>query len=331
MRSELPGPFEGRPGGRRPRIRRPLARDGGCATRALTGFSWWLVHSNVLACLKVPAASSTVIGLRGSRPLSSGLGAARPRSEPRPFCLRGLMAARPARRADSRRSRSGAGRVLVTSGSAGIAHPSGRIDDHTHQLVIPLVPVAEDLRPRTGDERMLADPCCGAGQGVPGVSGGHGLRYRLLLLPVGTWLALTRPAREDDTGRSARRIPAPVLVVLAAAVGRVGGFYGIGGGSILAPVLIGTGRRPSQVAPAALASTLPTSVAGVITFAILSIHEPGAVAPDWDTGIALGVGGLAGAYTGARLQSHLPDALIRRLVGVLVIAIGVRYLWSGLG
>jgi uncharacterized membrane protein YfcA len=55
------------------------------------------------------------------------------------------------------------------------------------------------------------------------------------------------------------------------------------------------------------------------------------VAPDWDIGIALGAGGLAGAYTGARLQSHLPDALIRRLAGVLVIAVGARYVWSGLG
>jgi uncharacterized membrane protein YfcA len=54
------------------------------------------------------------------------------------------------------------------------------------------------------------------------------------------------------------------------------------------------------------------------------------VSPDWDTGIALGIGGLAGAYTGARLQSHLPYALIRTLVGILVIAIGARYLWSGL-
>jgi hypothetical protein len=54
------------------------------------------------------------------------------------------------------------------------------------------------------------------------------------------------------------------------------------------------------------------------------------VAPDWSTGIALGVGGLAGAYTGARLQARLPDVLIRRLVGILVIAIGARYLWSGL-
>jgi uncharacterized protein len=74
-----------------------------------------------------------------------------------------------------------------------------------------------------------------------------------------------------------------------------------------------------------------TSIAGMITFTILSIHEPGSVAPNWPTGIALGVGGLACSYTGARLQSRLPDTLIRRLVGILVIAIGARYLWSGLG
>ncbi len=40
---------------------------------------------------------------------------------------------------------------------------------------------------------------------------------------------------------------------------------------------------------------------------------------------------LAGAYTGARIQSRMPDVLIRRLVGILVAAIGARYLWSGLG
>ena len=114
-------------------------------------------------------------------------------------------------------------------------------------------------------------------------------------------------------------------------VGCVGGIYGIGGGSILAPILIGTGRPPREVAPAALASTFVTSIAGVITFLILSVHHHGPVAPDWPTGIALGVGGLAGAYTGARIQRRLPDAVIRRVMGVLVVAIGARYLWSGLG
>ncbi len=84
------------------------------------------------------------------------------------------------------------------------------------------------------------------------------------------------------------------------------------------------------MAPAALASTFVTSVAGVITFLSSPLHHHGPVAPDWPTGIALGVGGLAGAYTGARIQPRLPDALIRRVVGILVVAIGARYLWSGL-
>jgi uncharacterized membrane protein YfcA len=63
----------------------------------------------------------------------------------------------------------------------------------------------------------------------------------------------------------------------------------------------------------------------------LSVHEHGPVAPDWPTGIALGVGGLAGAYLGARLQSRLPDVVIRRVVGVLVVLVGARYLRAGLG
>jgi uncharacterized protein len=178
---------------------------------------------------------------------------------------------------------------------------------------------------------------------LPGVIAGSVIRVRLLpgprvfdlvvgavLLPLGIWLALTRPAPPAGHGGPLRLIPVPVLVVLAAMVGCVGGIYGIGGGSILAPILIGAGRPASEVAPAALASTFVTSVAGVVTFTVLSLHQHGQVAPSWPTGIALGVGGLAGGYLGARVQSRLPDVLIRRLVGLLVVAIGVRYLLLGL-
>jgi hypothetical protein len=50
-------------------------------------------------------------------------------------------------------------------------------------------------------------------------------------------------------------------------------------------------------------------------------------APDRPTGIAPGIGG----YTGARMQSRLPDALIRRVVGILAIAIApVPLLRAGL-
>ena len=176
---------------------------------------------------------------------------------------------------------------------------------------------------------------------LPGVVAGSIIRVKVLpgprvfdlvvaavLLPLGVWLALTRPSRPDS--EQVRRIPAPVLIVLSAVVGCVGGIYGIGGGSILAPILIGSGRRAVEVAPAALASTFVTSVGGVITFTILSINQHAPVAPNWPTGIALGIGGLAGGYTGARIQSRLPDVLIRRLVGILVIAIGIRFLVAGL-
>ncbi len=177
---------------------------------------------------------------------------------------------------------------------------------------------------------------------LPGVLAGSVIRIELLpgtdvfdlviaavLLPVGGWLAVSRTP--GDRARRPVPVPPPVLVAAAAVVGCVGGIYGIGGGSILAPLLIGTGRPPAQVAPAALSSTFVTSVAGVVTFTILSLHRHGAVAPDWPTGIALGLGGLAGGYAGARIQSRLPEAIIRRLVGILVIAIGARYLPAGLG
>jgi len=202
---------------------------------------------------------------------------------------------------------------------------------------------------------------------LPGVIAGAIIRVELLpgarafdlviaavLIPLGLWLAATEPpelgpsalepselgspggsspALSSPRGQSvrpARGIRPPVLIALAAIVGCVGGIYGIGGGSILAPILIGSGRRAAEVAPAALASTFVTSVAGVVTFIILATHQHGPVAPDWPTGIALGLGGLVGAYTGARLQPRLPEAVIRRVLGVLVFVVGARYLWAGL-
>jgi uncharacterized membrane protein YfcA len=76
-----------------------------------------------------------------------------------------------------------------------------------------------------------------------------------------------------------------MITLIAGLVGCVGGIYGIGGGSILAPILIRAGRSPSEVAPTTLASTLLTSIAGVITFLLLSTSHHGSVAPDWAVGV----------------------------------------------
>ena len=149
-----------------------------------------------------------------------------------------------------------------------------------------------------------------------------------LLIPLGTWLALAQVNHATTAGRA--RLPRVVIGLLAAVAGCVGGIYGIGGGSIVAPILVADGQPASQVAPAALSSTFVTSLGGVVTFSILSVHHHGSVAPDWPTGIALGIGGLAGGYVGARMHARMPETIIRRLLALVVVAIGIRFLVAGL-
>lgn len=143
----------------------------------------------------------------------------------------------------------------------------------------------------------------------------------LLLTPLGAWLLVGSSPKD---GRRERLPPAP-LVVLAGAVGVVGGLLGIGGGSLLAPMLAGLGLAMSRVAPAALLVTFATSLAGVATFALLAAAGQPAAAPEWLLGFALGIGGMAGAYLGARTQPRLDERLLRRLLGTLALLIGAAY------
>ena len=121
------------------------------------------------------------------------------------------------------------------------------------------------------------------------------------------------------------------VISLALAVGVIGGIYGIGGGSILGPVLVGRGLPVSRVAPAALGSTFVASVLGCITYAALSLVHDGPIAPDWPVGLACGLGGLVGGYAGARLQPRVPERGLRALLGTLAVAIASCYVAQALG
>ena len=173
---------------------------------------------------------------------------------------------------------------------------------------------------------------------LPGVVAGAVIRVELLpgdrataivaaavLLPLGVWLlagARPREPRRGPPGRTARRL----IPAIALLVGVVGGVYGIGGGSLLAPILLAAGMSAYEVAPATLAATFMTSVAGIATFEALQLAQGGVVGPDWALGLFLGAGGFAGSYAGARMQRHLPETALRRLLGVIACAVAVRYI-----
>jgi uncharacterized protein len=192
---------------------------------------------------------------------------------------------------------------------------------------------------QTGDRLALVL----IGGTLPGVIAGSVIRVELLpgprgfdlvvgavLLPLGTWLALTRPTRPDESTGPVRVIPVPVLVLLAAAVGCAGGIYGIGG-------RLDPGAHPDRHRP--IASTGRSRCPGLHVRDLGGgghhlhdlVHPPARV-----RGPQLAHRGSAWPRRAgrrlyrARIQSRLPDTLIRRLVGILVIAIGARYLWSGL-
>lgn len=171
---------------------------------------------------------------------------------------------------------------------------------------------------------------------LPGMTAGAVLRVEVLdgtsafllvvavvLIPLGAWLGLGRAptaATAEPGARVGRRI-----LALAVVVGVLGGIYGIGGGSVLAPILVGFGLPVLTVAPAALTATFVTSIAGVAAYALLSLVGNGEIAPDWALGVGMGLGGLAGSYLGARLQTRLPEPLLRRGLGLLALALGLRY------
>jgi uncharacterized membrane protein YfcA len=150
--------------------------------------------------------------------------------------------------------------------------------------------------------------------------------FRLLaaavLLPLGIWLC----TRQRTFSHTARTISPPTTTALGVAVGVVGGIYGIGGGSLLGPILVGAGLPVTAVAPAALAATFLTSIAGVSAYGLLSLIADGPVSPDWSLGLLCGLGGLLGGYLGARLQSRVPETGLRIILGALAVGLALTYI-----
>ncbi|MDH4042962.1 MAG: sulfite exporter TauE/SafE family protein [Gemmatimonadota bacterium] len=117
-------------------------------------------------------------------------------------------------------------------------------------------------------------------------------------------------------------------VALSFGVGIVGGIYGIGGGAVIAPLLVAFFGLPVYtIAGTTLLSTFVTSVAGVGIYQGLALFHPTqSIAPDWPLGLLFGVGGLAGMYLGARCQKYIPSRAIKWMLSAVILFIAGKYL-----
>jgi uncharacterized membrane protein YfcA len=145
-----------------------------------------------------------------------------------------------------------------------------------------------------------------------------------VLFLLGAWLALSQAVPAHTTRQA--RLPRAVIGLIAAVAGCVGGIYGMGGGSILSPILVADGQPPSQVArPSRSARPSPPHSPAWS-------RSPSCPAPARQRGPGLADRDRpgAGGYAGARLHARMAEKIIRRLLALVVMAIGIRFLWAGL-
>jgi uncharacterized protein len=104
------------------------------------------------------------------------------------------------------------------------------------------------------------------------------------------------------------------------AIGLLGAMMGVGGGFLLVPALIYLLRVPTNVViGTSMVMTLVTMVAATVLHAATNITVDAVLA------LILMVGGVMGAQFGARAGQRIRSEQLRLLLGLLVLAVGVRF------
>jgi len=104
--------------------------------------------------------------------------------------------------------------------------------------------------------------------------------------------------------------------------GTFSGFFGIGGGVIMVPVLVFLfGLTQHQAQGTALAAMLPP----ITLLATLRYYYGGNV--NIPIAIFMSIGLLLGAYFGAEFSHYVPENILKRLFGVLLLFVSVRMIF----
>ena len=109
-----------------------------------------------------------------------------------------------------------------------------------------------------------------------------------------------------------------LILLMAFCVGVTGGFFGIGGGALLVPLLVLVfGFEQHRAQGTSLVALVPPT--GLLAF--LNYARAGEV--NWTIGLLIMPGVFFGAMAGTRLAQKLSTDKLRRAVAVFVFAIGL--------
>jgi uncharacterized membrane protein YfcA len=71
--------------------------------------------------------------------------------------------------------------------------------------------------------------------------------------------------------------------------------------------------------PIALAGTFATSVGGITKYALMGYS------PDWFMAAAIAAGAICGGMVGPKIQKHLPEIFLKRMLAIALIIVFANY------
>jgi uncharacterized protein len=111
---------------------------------------------------------------------------------------------------------------------------------------------------------------------------------------------------------------------LGALAGVLAGLFGVGGGILFVPTLtLVLGLTQLHAEAASLLAILPVALAGA-----WRQHAHGNVR--WRPALVLGVAAVVGVEGGVQIAEALPEYVLRRLFGALMLAVAAQVAWRAL-
>ena len=115
-----------------------------------------------------------------------------------------------------------------------------------------------------------------------------------------------------------------LAAVLGFAAGALAGLFGVGGGVLFVPTLVLVlGLTQVHAEATSLLAIIPTVLVGAWR---QSAHGN----LRWRPAVLIGIGSIAGAEGGVQIAHALPEDVLRRLFGVLMLVIAANLAWRTL-